>query len=306
MARYQVHEDYRRLNVVVPFYPAVLPFLQRITRFKFTMQTVPDAISHQKRFIQTDEHHIPIEIFSPIDIEKDAPCLLFLHGGAFALPGTDHHKKLIFDYALGCACKVVYVDYRLAPQFPYPYGLEDCYSAYIWILDHAEELGIDTARIGICGDSAGGALAAALLLMLRDRSLHMPLFHVLIYPVLDATQSTASIKKYVDTPVWNARLNERMWAIYLNGTESAGESYASPLHAESCADLPSGYIEVNEFDCLSDEAVAYFHRLTEQGIEMELVQTKGTIHGFELNYGSSYTQEIIKKRIAYMRTQFYR
>ena len=294
MRTFQVHEDYERLRIRIPMHPFILPFLQIITRLIFKRHPIKDGIINVKKTISGyDGHSIPLEIFGPSGIEHDVPCLLFLHGGAFALPATGYHKKLMCDYALGCSCKVVFVDYRLVPKYPYPFGLEDCYSAYKWLLEHAEEHGIDSTRIGICGDSAGGALAAALTLKIRDQSVKAPLFQLLVYPVSDVEQTTDSMKKFVDTPIWNARLNKKMWDLYLpKGKPSINVEYASPLQAASFNDLPKSYIEINEFDCLRDEALLYNIKLEEYGNEVTLVQTKGTVHGFELNYNSQYTQRI--------------
>lgn len=306
MTKYPVHADYRKLQVSLPFHAWTLPFLQRLTRITYGRQAIPDTIEHQKTAIAApDGHTVPIEIFSPAICDTKTPCLLFIHGGAFALPATHYHKRLMVDYALGCRCKVVFVDYRLVPRYPYPYGLEDCFVTYAWIVEHGDEIRIDTNRIGICGDSAGGALAAALTHMIRDRSLAMPLFHMLVYPVLDASLGTDSMKKFCDTPIWHAKLNTKMWNLYLSGHPDALEDpYASPYQATSFAGLPAGFIEVNEFDCLRDEAREYCEKLDRNGIDTTLVETAGTIHGFELNYASAYTQDIIKKRIAYMKERF--
>lgn len=306
MTRYPVHEDYARLRIRVPLHPLVLPFVQRMTRYLFTTEPIPPGIEHRRLLINGPEHRkVSLEIYSPVGIEHDAPSLLFLHGGAFVLPATGFHKKLICDYALGCPCTVVFVDYTLAPRFPYPHGLNDCFSAYTWMREHALDLGIDSDRIGICGDSAGGALAAALTLLLRDRSLPMPLFQLLIYPVLDSSMSSESMRRYVDTPIWNTKLNAKMWRLYVAGDlETPERFYASPLAAKSFESLPDTYVEVSEFDCLRDEAIAFGRELQCAGVDVVVNQTEGTVHGCELNYTSAHTQAIIRKRIAYMRQRF--
>lgn len=306
MKTYPVHNDYRKLHVSLPFYAWTLPLLQRLTRITYERQAIPDSIEKQKTTIAgPDGHAIPIEIFSPTILDTKAPCLLFIHGGAFALPATHYHKRLMVDYALGCRCKVIFVDYRLVPRYPYPCGLEDCFATYAWIVEHGDEMRIDTNRIGICGDSAGGALAAALTHMIRDRSFARPLFHMLVYPVLDASLGTDSMKRFSDTPIWHAKLNKKMWNLYLSDhPDTEDDPYASPAGAISFEGLPAGYIEVNEFDCLRDEARAYFEKLHRSGIDTILIQTEGTIHGFELNYSSAYTQDIIRKRIEYMKGRF--
>lgn len=307
MAAYQIHEDYLKLQITVPLYAPILPSLQRMTRFMFKRQSIPNTIDHCTYGIGCqDGHSISIEIFSPCGLAHNAPCLLFLHGGAFVLPATGYHKRLMCDYALGCASKVVFVDYRLAPRYPYPHGLADCFSVYNWLLEHAQTLDIDINRIGVCGDSSGGALAAALTLMIRDRSIKKPLFQLLVYPVLDMRMTTGSMKIFQDTPIWNAKLNQKMWKLYVPGNQVLDRpEYASPALSASFDNVPKCYIEVNEFDCLRDEAIDYSQKLSQSKIDIVLVQTKGTVHGFELNYRSAYTQQIIKTRIDYMNRQFY-
>ena len=306
MPKYQVHKDYELLNVTVPMRSQLLPILQQLIRVLYARQAVPGTLDHQKISIPaSDGRSIEAELFSPRNRSSDLPCLVYFHGGAFALPATDFHKKMVCEYALACNITIFFVDYRLVPKHPYPCGLEDCYEAYAWLLDHGKALGIDKERIAVGGDSAGGALAAALTLMSRDRSFPMPLFQLLIYPVLDAACESDSMRQFTDSPIWNTKQNKKMWNLYLaNNPKAKEDAYASPLNTPSFYGLPKAYIEVNEIDCLRDEAISYSKRLSEAGIEVVLNQTKGTVHGFEVNYQSSYTQSIIKERIAYMKQQF--
>jgi acetyl esterase/lipase len=300
--QYPVHKDYRTINIGVPMHAPLLILFQRMTRFLYVKQSVPSTIRCQKLTLKSfDGSTFPIELFSPLTAKDKSPCMVFLHGGAFALPASDFHKKLICEYALGSNIKVLFVDYRLVPRHQFPFGLEDCFTAYRWILEHGGEYALDANRIVICGDSAGGALAASLTHLIRDRNLSMPLFQMLIYPVLDARQQTDSMKRFTDTPIWNARQNKKMWNLYCKNPTT--QAYCSPMQIPSFARLPKAYIEANEFDCLRDEAIEYARQLQDAGVEVTMNQTKGTVHGFELNWKSEYTQQIIKQRIAYMNQQ---
>lgn len=150
---------------------------------------------------------------------------------------------------------MVFVDYRWAPRHAFPVGVEDCYAAFQWVYQKAEEIGIDPDKIAMGGDSAGGALAAAVCLMARDRKASKICFQMLIYPVTDARQVTESVKEFIDTPLWNGKQNQKMWKLYLGQGVHPNKAYASPMEAASFNNLPDAYIEVAEFDCLRDEGI---------------------------------------------------
>jgi acetyl esterase/lipase len=180
--------------------------------------------------------------------------------------------------------------------------LEDCYAAYKWIIENANKLKIDIAKIAVCGDSAGGALAAGLTQLIRDRKASQLLFQMLIYPVIDIKQNTHSMKTYYDTPMWNSKLNDKMWRYYVAGTHD--RKYASPIETEDLSNLPNAYIEAAQFDCLHDEGLEYAEKLRNNGVEVIVNDTLGTIHGFDYNDKSEYSQEIIGKRVDYMRNAY--
>jgi len=303
MSKYQVHEDFKNMKTSVPLYKHILPFLQPIVRYTFEHESVFQGIELIKKTILSyGNGEIPIEIYKPVNLAGPSPTLLYIHGGAFVFPAAGYHRKLICNYALHASCNVVYVDYRLVPKYPYPYALEDCYSTYEWIIGNAKEYGFMINKIGICGDSAGGALAASLTLLVKDRLARLPLFQMLIYPALDARMATQSMKDYTDTPIWNANLNRKMWELYTpKNLDLEMNKYISPANVELSRDLPSAYIEVNEFDCLRDEGIEYCNRLKRVGVDAVLNKTQGTIHGFDFNYESEYTQGIISERIEYMK-----
>jgi acetyl esterase/lipase len=230
---------------------------------------------------------------------------VYFHGGGFALKAAPYHKRLMQAYALGAFCKVVFADYRLTPKHTFPAAFEDCCAAFEWVYANSEKLGIDRDRISIGGDSAGGALAASVCMMLRDRSHPVKIrLQLLVYPVTDAQQNTDSMKRYTDTPLWNSRLNEKMWRMYLNGGEAKRLEFASPAEAKSFNDLPPAYIETAEFDCLHDEGVAFAESLRNGGVEVELFQTEGTVHGYDVVLDSDVTRASIKRRIDALKRSF--
>jgi acetyl esterase/lipase len=200
---------------------------------------------------------------------------------------------------------VIFVDYRLAPKYAFPVGVEDCYATFEWVCKNAEVLGIDKNKIAIGGDSAGGALSAAVCLMARDRKALGICFQMLIYPVSDARQITESIKNYTDTPMWNSRLNEKMWSLYLKDGVHTKREYASPMEATSLEYLPDSYVEVSEFDCLRDEGINFAEALRKSGIQVELHKTIGTVHGFDIAEKSEIVKESVARRIIALQKAFH-
>ena len=235
------------------------------------------------------------------DSVKPLPCLVFFHGGGFMLRASGGHYKLAKEYAYKLPCKVIYVDYRLAPKHPFPVPVEDCFATYSWTLFHAERLGIDKNNIFLGGDSAGGNLAAAVALMARDRKYPEPKGVLLVYPVTDRRMNTASMQNFTDTPVWDAKLNRTMWQCYLGEEEPQPAEYASPAEAKDVSKFPPTYVEVAEFDCLHDEGVAFSEKLKRAGVATELHEIKGGCHGYETATGSLLVQACMDMRIAWMR-----
>lgn len=154
----------------------------------------------------------------------------------------------------------------------------------------------------IAGDSAGGNLATAVTLMARDRGLAMPSALMLIYPVTDKRMMTESMKRYTDTPVWDANLSKMMWNAYLGEQQPEHMEYASPVEASSFEGFPPTYIEVAEFESLHDEGILLYERLKEIGIPVELHEIKGACHGFEIAIKSKITRDCMRRRIGWLRS----
>jgi acetyl esterase/lipase len=307
MSKYNIHSDFKKYeNMTLPFTPLLLPLINvYLTKSFHKIKPAEGVLETKKEISGYKNGLIELTIFSPMDIEENAPCLIYFHGGAFALKAAPYHKNLVCQYALRTPCKVIYVDYRLAPEHAFPVGVEDCYAAFEWVCKNAEMLGIDKNKIAVGGDSAGGALAAAVSLMARNRKAPEICFQMLIYPVTDARQITESMKNYVDTPMWNSKLNKKMWELYLKDGIQGEREYASPMEAASLESLPDTYVEVTEFDCLRDEGINYAEALRKSGNHVELYKTTGTIHGFEIAENSEIINQCIEKRIAALKEAFH-
>ncbi len=306
MSKYNIHADFIKYEKVqLPMSPTLLPLMNTLISGGFEMVKPVEGVKISKKKIPGYQGAlIEITLFEPTQLPKGSPCLVYLHGGAFVLKAAPYMKTLVCKYASQTPCKVVYVDYRLAPDHPFPVGPEDCYAAFNWVLQNADELVIDPNRVAIGGDSAGGALTAAVNLMALDRKTPTACFQMMIYPVTDARQETESIKKFIDTPFWNARQTEKMWKLYLKNGFPVKRKYASPIEATSLEKMPPSYIEVAEFDCLHDEGVHFAEALQKNGVQVELNETKGTVHGFEIAEKSELVRQIIAHRIAALKRAF--
>ncbi|WP_054704258.1 alpha/beta hydrolase [Bacillus sp. JCM 19041] len=304
---YNIHSDFKQLEKnSLPLYPLILPVLNKLIARKNNRIPLPDGIHTTKQQIVGYENgEIELTFYKPDGIRDNAPCLIYLHGGAFALQAAPYHINLVCEYAKQTPCIVVFVDYRLSPKHAFPTGIEDAYCAFKWVVEHAESLGIDQKRIAVAGDSAGAALATAVTLMARDRKAPHICFQLLMYPVTDARQKTESIAEYTDTPMWNAKLNEKMWKLYLKNGVGSKKSYASPIESDSLADLPDAYVEVAEFDPLRDEGIHYAEALQDDGVHVELNRTSGTVHGYDMVEGSELVRENVAKRISALQKTFY-
>lgn len=233
--------------------------------------------------------------------DKPLPCLVFFHGGGFMLKASGGHYIIAKEYAYRLPCKVVYVDYRLAPEWNFPTPAEDCFATYQWVLKHSDKLGVDKNNLFLGGDSAGGNLAAAVTLMARDRKLPLPKGVLMIYPVADRRMLTASMQNFTDTPVWDAKLSKMMWQCYLGNRKPSPVEYASPVEAMSFKKFPPTYMEVAEFDCLHDEGVNLYEKIKETGVVTELHEIKGGCHGYETATNSLIVRACMDCRIAWMR-----
>jgi len=253
-----------------------------------------------------DGEKVECLLMSPKNAQAPLPCLIYLHGGGFVLEAAGYHYKNAMRYASEVGCKVLFVNYRLAPKYAHPVFFEDCYSAASWAYDNAEMLGIDSSRIGIGGDSAGSTLAVGVCMIARDRCHPIKfLFQMLPYPFLDARNNSDSAKKFTDTPMWNSKLSERISPMTKADKGRPDYVYYSPVEAESFEGLPPAYIETAEFDCLHDDGILYAKMLRQAGINIVLNETKGTMHGFDIVQKSKITRAAIKARIDFMKKCFY-
>jgi acetyl esterase/lipase len=232
----------------------------------------------------TVEATVPVTVYSPEGEVPDGgrPALVDLHGGGFVSGTAAMERGFGIEMARRLGVVVVVPEYRLAPEHPFPAGVEDCYSALCWAHEHADGLGIDASRLGVGGQSAGGGLSAAVALMARDRGGPALCFQFLGIPELDCRLETTSMRTFVDTPMWHRRNAELSWSMYLGPDHRPGDTvspYASPSLATDLSGLPPAYVTTMEFDPLRDEGIRYAMALLEAGVSVELHNFPGTFHG---------------------------
>ena len=306
MAKYNIHKDFAFLRFVPNTKKWMVPAFNALFKWHFKSTKAPQNIevsSHQIKGFENKD--IEVLVFKPRNISSNAPCLVYCHGGGFFIEAAQAHKKMMFEYAQKANCVIVFPHYRVSYNNPFPTSLEDCYSTLKWTNDNTKLLGIDKVKIAIGGDSAGGNLAACIAQMALDRQEISLCFQLLVYPVCDHTLSSASMKTFQDTPLWNAPSSKLMWDVYLKGKDRNNlPNYVSPLQRTDLNGLPPAYIETAEFDCLRDEALLYSQKLKDTNIKVELNQTKGTIHAYDIIEKSSITQASIQRRVIALQQAF--
>jgi acetyl esterase/lipase len=215
-----------------------------------------------------------VRLFRPVGATEPTPALLWIHGGGYVVGDARQDDPICSRFSRRLGITVASVEYRLAPEHPYPVPLEDCYSALTWLFDLPA---VDRGRIAIGGASAGGGLAAALALLARDRGEVAPAFQVLTYPMLDDRSSAAA--ENPNYRLWNTRSNRFGWAAYLGG---ADPQVAVPGRRDDLSGLPPAWIGVGTHDLFHDEDLAYAERLNAAGVPCHVEVVPGAFHGFDM------------------------
>lgn len=244
---------------------------------------LPEGVTIEDRLAPGPEGapDVMVRLYRPASLPADAPALYWIHGGGMVLGNVEMNDPYCANVAGRLNVLVASVEYRLAPEHPFPAPLEDCYAGLRWLASGAAVLGVDAGRIAIGGGSAGGGLAAGLALLARDRGEVAVRFQLLVYPMLDDRNATRSSHAITDERVWNRAANLQGWNAYLAG-DAGGEGvspYAAPARAEDLAGLPPAYVNVGALDLFVDEDVDYARRLMAAGVPTELHVYPGAFHG---------------------------
>ncbi|QIY60864.1 alpha/beta hydrolase [Streptomyces sp. RPA4-2] len=231
---------------------------------------------------------IPLSVFSPSGATRvtGAPCVLWMHGGGMVMGDRFSQIDIPLEWLDLFGAVIISVDYRLAPEAAGMTPVDDCYRSLLWVDEHADELGIDPARIVVAGVSAGGGLAAGVTLMARDRGTPPIAAQMLVCPMLDHRNVTTSSRQYSGGPgVWTREMNDFGWRSVLGGLrDDEVPGYVSPAVAEDLSGLPTTYIDAGSAEVFRDEDVTYATRIWAAGGQAELHIWAGGFHGFDALY----------------------
>ncbi len=247
--------------------------------------------THQKKLVDTllrmDEIEVPVRIYYPTkkSLNGNHPVTLFIHGGGFILGSIDEYHMMVSKLAKITGNIMISVEYRLAPDHPFPEGVTDCFAVLKWIQKHGIQIGADTTRICVMGDSAGGNISTVLTLLCRDNQLPQPRCQVLIYPGVTFVETPFPSRLYFGKP---ARMNyvlsesflRKVKAQYLGKETNDKNPYLSPLEANLTDDLPPALIITAECDPIRDDGRYYAQKLDSAGIMVEHIEYTGMFHGF--------------------------
>jgi len=252
------------------------------------LAAVDSAVIHTERKIPGPHGDITLSIFSPKSGPAPSggrPGVYTIHGGGMIVGNRFFGQGAVLEWVKNLGIVAVSVEYRLAPEFPDPVPIEECYTGLNWVGDHLHELGIDPARLMITGQSAGGGLAAGCALMVRDKGGPRLCAQLLTYPMLDDRNNSISCQQYPAEGTWSGGSNATAWECLLGeraGKETGVSIYAAPGRATDLSNLPPAFVEVSSAEPFRQENVAYAEKLWAHGIQCELHVWPGAFHGYDM------------------------
>ncbi|MCV7410012.1 alpha/beta hydrolase [Mycobacterium florentinum] len=273
MPNSDVHPDLRRIARIAPR-QLVTPRSVSLIRALLPLRTLRKSDASEAAEPITLASGAGVRLFRPPGVTEPGPALLWIHGGGYVIGTAAQDDRVCHNFSTRLGITVASVEYRLAPEHPYPTPVEDCYSVLTWL---AGLPAVDPTRVAIAGASAGGGLAAALAFLARDRGEVTPLLQMLVYPMIDDRSSLTAGKP--DYRLWSTRSNQFGWAAYLG---DADPQVAVPARRDDLAGLAPAWIGVGTHDLFHDEDLAYAERLRAAGVPCQVEIVPGAFHGFDL------------------------
>jgi acetyl esterase len=251
----------------------------QVRRLALVPDSRPEVARVDDRSIPGPAGDIPIRVYTPVG-RPPFPIIVYFHGGGWVIGSLETHDGLARHLAVAAQGVVVSVEYRPAPEHPFPAAVHDAYAATAWVARNGAEVGGDGGRLAVAGDSAGGNLAAVVSLIARDRGEPDIGFQLLMCPITDCDFETVSYRDNASGYQLTRATMQWAWDRYIPSVDDRLNPYASPLRAASLADLPPAYVITTEFDPLKSEGQAYAHRLRDAGVPTVLRDYPGLLHAF--------------------------
>jgi acetyl esterase/lipase len=292
-----LHPEIAAAAALVPFDEVTNELLPALRAgFGRLEQPLTDAVERIDHVVPGDPE-VPVRVHRAKGADGGRPCVYSIHGGGYVVGSYDMDDPIFDELCPKLDVVGVSVEYRLAPETPYPGPLEDCYRGLRWTHEHADELGIDPSRIGVMGVSAGGGLAAALALLARDRGEVPVAFQLLDSPMLDDRQITPSSQQD-GLAVWSRGSNTFGWKSYLGDLYGCDDMpyTAAPARTHDLSGLPPAFVSVGAVDGFRDEDVDYALRLNQAGVPTELHVYPGACHGYQLAREAPVTKQSARDR----------
>ncbi|MGB8019685.1 MAG: alpha/beta hydrolase [Candidatus Nanopelagicales bacterium] len=257
--------------------------LRLVRRIPVPAAKVPAGLDVEDIHADGPAGKLRVRLYRPATLSRPAPVLLWFHGGGYVMGVPEQDDRTCQAMADRLAMTVASVDYRLAPEHPFPAALDDAHAALHWLLDHSTQRHVDTARIAVGGASAGGGLAAAFAQRVHDEGEVVLAFQLLVYPMLDDRTVSRNTPAPRDLRVWTPESNRFGWSSYLATTPGGRQvpPYSVPARREHLAGLPPAWIGVGSEDLFHDEDSDYARRLTADGVPTRLEVIPGACHGFD-------------------------
>lgn len=255
-----------------------------------TSGPVEPIMEISNRFIPGPTSDLPIRIYRPTD-NPAAPAIVHFHGGGFVLNYLDMYDASMARLANQSGFTIIGVHYQKAPEHPFPTPFDDCYATLLWVISHAEELKIDSAKIGVAGDSAGATLASAVALKARDNAISLA-FQLLVYPCNGRDFTTLSYQQCATGYGLTTQAMQWFWEQYLQGDQHNDNPYAVPMSAQDFRNLSPAIILAAQYDPLLSDSQAYAALLRRDGVEVIYREFEGMIHGFFTNMAVTPTSKV--------------